>query len=122
MPDQTEEAAPRSLSAEVEASLAAVWARFVGARPVGAHMEHDGNVFRLTVPDGTEQFERGLARDDDDATVDASTRTVARYEHAAAKAVAKATRRKVGAMISKHDAKTGIATEVFILEHLPKKF
>jgi hypothetical protein len=121
MSDQQEAVAPRTLSDEVEASVSAVWARFVGARPVGAEMEHDGNVFRLTVPTGTEQFKAGLAREDD-PPADGEPRTVSRYEHAAARAVSKVTRRKVNAMISKHDAKTGIATEVFILEQLPKKY
>ena len=53
---------------------------------------------------------------------DAPPRTAARYELDAARAVSKVTHRKVDAMISKHDAKTGIATEVFILEQLPKKY
>jgi hypothetical protein len=110
----------RSLSAEVEASVAEVWTRFVGARPVGARMEHEGNVFRFILPSGTEQFERGMAREDD--VPPESQRTAARYEHAAARAVSKATRRKVDVMISKHDANTGIATEVFIVEQLPKKY
>jgi hypothetical protein len=120
MPDEHEGAAARPLSDQVEASLAAVWARFAGDRPVGSSIELGGNVIRLTVPSGTEQFERGMARDDDDA--DAPPRTAARYEREAAQAVSKVMRRKVDAMISKHDAKTGIATEVFILEQLPRKY
>ena len=120
MPSESEGAAVRPLSDQVEASLAAVWARFAGDRPADSSIEFSGNVIRLTVPSGTEQFKAGLARDDGD--VDESPRTAAHYEREAAQAVAKVMRRRVDAMISKHDVKTGIATEVFILERLPKKY
>ncbi len=119
MADQHEGAGTRTLSDEVEASLTAVWARFVGARPTGASIQLDGNVIRLTLPDGTEQFKLGMARDE---APDAPVRTPSRYEREAARAVSKVTRRKVDAMISKHDAKTGIATEVFILEPVLKRY
>ena len=121
MPDPYEGADPQTLADKVEASVAAVWARFVGERPVGASTEHDGNVFRLTMPNGTEQFAQGIAREDD-RPADAPPRTAARYELAASRAVSAVTHRKVDAMISKHDTKTGVATEVFILEQLPKKY
>ena len=121
MPEEYEGAEPQTLAEKVEASVAAVWTRFVGERPVGAQTEHDGNVFRMTVPNGTEQFAQGMARDDDRSD-DAPPRTAARYEFAAARAVSAVTHRKVDAMISKHNKKTGIATEVFILEQLPKKY
>ena len=120
MPVEYEGTEPQTLAERVEASVAAVWTRFVGARPVDPRTEQDGNVFRLTMPRGTEQFAQGIARDDD-RDAGASPRTAARYELAAARAVSKVTHRKVDAMISKHDKKTGVATEVFILEQLPKK-
>jgi hypothetical protein len=121
VPDLYDGPETQTLAQKVEASVAAVWTRFVGARPLDARTEHDGNVFRMTMPNGTEQFAKGIAREDDGVS-DATPRTAARYEFAAARAVSKVTHRKVDAMISKHNTKTGVATEVFILEELPKKY
>ena len=120
MPDQ-DEGTSQTLAQKVEASVADVWARFVGERPVDASTEQDGNVFRLTMPNGTEQFAQGLAREDD-RPAGATPRTAARSELAAARAVSAVTHRKVDAMISKRNKKTGVATDVFILEQPPKKY
>ena len=61
MPEQYEGADMQTLAEKVEASVAAVWARFVGERPVVSRTEQDGNVFRMTMPNGAEQFAQGIA-------------------------------------------------------------
>ena len=116
MPNEQDQAEPRTLTDEIEAALAAVWARYVGARPTDAEIERDGNVVRLILPDGTAQFDRAMTANAEAPETDEPRRTVAGYEREAARAVSRTTRRRVGAMISKHDAKSGIATEVFILD------
>lgn len=122
MPEQQEQAPPRSLSDEIEASFASVWARYVGARPTGVEIELDGSVVRMILPGGTEQFKQAMSEVADAADDGDRPLTVAGYEREASKAVSKTTRRRVDAMISKHNAKTGVATEVFILEPPRKRY
>lgn len=122
MPEQQEQAAPRSLSDEIEASFASVWARYVGARPTDVEIELDGSVVRMILPGGTEQFKRAMGADAEPVEGRERPLTVAGYEREVSKAVSKTTRRRVDAMISKHNAKTGIATEVFILEPPRKRY
>ena len=113
------ESAP-DLSATIGSSLASVWARYVGARPAQAETQLKGSVVRWVLADGTSQFEQGMAAQPEDGTP-APDRTMSGYKRETAAAVAKATSRRVVAMISKHDTKTGVATETFILETRPKQ-
>lgn len=110
------------LSTQIGASLASVWARYVGARPDKAETELDGNVVRWTVAGGTTEFETGMAAETDDDDAPLPERTLSGFKRDTSAAVAKLTHHKVMAMISKHDNKTGIATETFILEQRPKKY
>jgi len=121
MPDSQIQAAPE-LSTEIRASLSSIWARYVGARPTSSELALDGGVVRWTLPDGTGEFERGKAAVDSAREPGDPARTVAAYERDLASAVAKATGRRVKARMSKHDQKTGVATETFILETAPKKY
>jgi hypothetical protein len=120
MPDQldveTAVNAPSDLSAEIGSSLASVWARYVGARPTKAETQIEAGVVRWVLADGTSEFEKGMSAEVEDGEPPAPKRTLAGYKRETAAVVAKATHRRVAAMISKHDAKTGIATEVFILD------
>ena len=114
--------APPTLSTEVGASLASVWARYVGARPTEAETEIDGNVIRWTLAGGTGDFDASMeAGDGDDTPADASRRTVTGYKRELAAAVTRTTHRKVTAQISKEDKKTGAAIETFILEQAHRK-
>jgi uncharacterized protein YbcI len=125
MPDQQDaqptEDAPSALSVEIGNSLASVWARYIGARPSNAETEFEGNVVRWVLADGTSEFEQGMAAEPAEGEAPKQARTVIGYKRDTSAAVAKATHRRVMAMISKHDAKTGIATETFILERPLKK-
>jgi uncharacterized protein YbcI len=125
MPDQQDvqaaEDAPSALSVEIGNSLATVWARYIGARPSKAETEFEGNVVRWVLADGTSEFEQGMAAEPAEGEPPKQARTVIGYKRDTSAAVAKATHRRVMAMISKHDAKTGIATETFILERPLKK-
>jgi len=124
MPDQTDqqEAAPvTNLSTEVGASLASVWARYVGARPANAQTEVEGNVVRWTLAGVTNELEEGLAASGADGDPGGPVRTMIGYRRDLSAAVAKTTHRRVAASISKQDAKAGSATETFVLERQYKK-
>ena len=128
MPDQ-EETAPVSevppmsdLSIEIGASLSSVWARYVGARPSESELDVNGGVIRWTLPGGTDEFEKGMAAVEEGREAGQPERTVAGYERETSSVVAKDTRRRVKARMSKHDQKTGVATETFILESALKKY
>lgn len=126
MPDHTDvpsaEDAPSDLSTEIGNSLASVWARYVGARPSNAETQLDGGVVRWVLADGTSEFAEGISVEGEDGEELTPKRKMSRYKRDTSAAVAKITHRKVVAMISKHDAKTGIARETFILEVAPKKY
>lgn len=122
MPDQpTAEPSPGSaqaLSTEIGGSLASVWARYVGARPTGAETQLEDRVVRWILAGGTSEFEAGMNAEPADGERPLPVRTMTGYKRESTAAVAKATRRKVVAMISDHNAKTGVATETFILDRL----
>jgi hypothetical protein len=118
VPDQTETEAPPApptLSSEIGASLASVWARYVGLRPVGAETVIDGNVVRWTLSDGAGKLDASIAASADDPDADAPKR-IGTFKRDIGAAVARTTHRRVTAQISKQDTKTGTATETFILE------
>jgi hypothetical protein len=121
MPDQ--EITPRSdLSSEIGASRSSVWARYVGARPSESEIDVSEGVVRWTLPGGTGEFEKGMAAVEEEREAGQPERTVAGYERETSSVVAKATRRRVKARMSRHDQKTGVATETFILESALKKY
>jgi uncharacterized protein YbcI len=126
MPDQQDvhpDVEPASdLSTEIGTSLASVWARYFGSRPSKAETEFDGKVVRWVLADGTSEFDLGMSSESVDDEPAAPARTVRGYKRDTSAAVAKATHRRVMAMISDHDAKTGVATETFILERPIRKY
>ncbi len=107
------------LTDEIASSLASVWARYAGARPVGCALEFDGRVVRWTLPGGLEDLTSGV-----DASVEGEgpPLTMMGYRRATSGAVSKATHRRVSARMSKQDKKTGATTETFILEAITKKY
>ena len=132
MPDQQEiqdqpaadlpPSAQDELSTEIGASLSSVWARYVGARPSASEVAVDVGVVRWVLPDGVEAFQKGLDESNAGRDPGQPVRTMAGYKRETSAAVAKATRRRVSARMSKQDSKTGIATETFILEAPIKKY
>lgn len=121
MPDQENQQAP-DLSTEIGGALSSVWARYVGARPSSSEVNLDDGVVRWILPGGTGAFEKGMAAGDSEREPGDPVRTVASYERDTSAVVAKATHRRVRARMSKHDKKTGIATETFVLEATTKKY
>jgi uncharacterized protein YbcI len=113
-PPAGEVATPNDLSTQIGASLASVWARYVGSRPESAETELDGNAVRWTLAGGAGELEKGLAATA--AENDGPTRTERSYRRELTAALERVTHRRVNAMISKADAETGAASEVFILE------
>jgi len=115
------EAAGRAgLPAEISSSLAIVWKRFSGSRPADVATVVDGTRVACVMRDSVGEFNRAIA--DGEADEDGPPRpvtTVSRYEREAIEAVAKATRRRVLAFVSDHDAKSDAAKEVFILDRPP---
>jgi uncharacterized protein YbcI len=119
---QALEGAPASVSAEIGSSLCSVWARYVGARPSESETQVESGVVRWVLPNGTSEFEEAMSADRDAEAPDKPRRTMAGYKRETSAVVARITRSRVAAMISKHDAKTGIATEVFVLDRGPRKY
>ena len=126
MPDQEESTATATvvaaLDTEIASSLASVWARYVGARPADSEMEFDGKVVRWVIADGTAAFAEGMAAEAEEGAPPRPERTMTGYKRDTAAAVAKATHRRVVAVISKHDKKTDIVRETFILDSPRKKY
>ena len=126
MPDQqdVESLSPQAaaLSTEIGASLASVWARYFGARPAEAETRFDAGVVHWVLAQGTREFKQGMAAEAAEGEAPLPVRTMNGYKRDTSAAVAKVTGRRVMAMISKHNAKTGVATETFILETPPKKY
>jgi hypothetical protein len=115
--DSTQE---EGLRAEINESLAAVWKRFATVRPRGSETEIDGNIVRCRMKDSVGDFEQGMNAEAE-AGEDGHGRTTTTYRREASAAVAKTTRQRVMAFISDHDAETGLATEVFVLESAPRR-
>lgn len=113
----TEQPAEQSLSTKISAAVASVWTNYAdGDRPTDVRTEIRGDVVTCFLPDAVENFERGMAAmDSDDAQV-TPPRTRGAFRRDASAAVRRVTHRRVSAFISKHDAKTDVATEVFILD------
>ena len=126
MPDQqdAEGLTPRAsaLTAEIGASLASVWARYFGARPSEAETRLKADSVHWVLARGTSEFEQGMAAEAAEGDAPLPERTMYGYKRDTSAAVAKVTGRRVMAMISKHNEKTGVATETFILETPPKRY
>jgi len=110
---------PHPLSREISASLASVWARYVGSRPQTGETELEGNAVRWTHAGADDVLAEALESGADD--VDRRTRSASSYRRELGVAVTRATHRRVRAMISKQDAEADTATETFILEDPPRK-
>lgn len=114
MTDET--SPPADLPTEVTRSLTALWKRYAIERPAEAETEISGSVVRCVLHGAVENFEKGMAAQADDDRDGKSARDVTTYRRDAAAAVSKATHKRVLAFISDHDAKTDVATEVFVLD------
>jgi hypothetical protein len=111
-----------TLSQELNASLASVWARYAGSRPADASVIIDGSVVRWTLPGGKAELESGMSETNDALEPGQPTRTLHGYVRETSAAVSRATRCPVRARISKQDKVTGAASETFILEAPTRKY
>jgi len=107
MSDPSPEAPPApdsQIGDEIGRAVGTIWQRRGGARPKLVSTEVSGDVIRCVIEEGA---------DDDGAGDDAAQEATA--------AVARITKRTVSAFIAKRDAKSGVATQTFILERLRVK-
>jgi len=124
MPDLQESTKAPDLGVEIGRSLASVWARYAGARPGEATTEIDTDVVRWIMPDAAGELKKGMSEVAEAAEPPAQGKrapTVAGYEREISSVVARATHRRVVALIRKDNAKTGVASQVFILERVRAK-
>jgi hypothetical protein len=118
-PDESQTSAP-TLNTAIGNALGLVWKDYAGRRfPVETDVS--GTRIACVLENAVQSFNDGLAgTNDDPADPPPSVRTVAGYRRAAIEAVAKVTHQRVSAFVSKHNAKTDVATEVFILAAPPR--
>jgi uncharacterized protein YbcI len=110
------------LPARISSSLALVWRRYAGQRPTSVETAIVGTRISCVLADSVQGFDQGMAASElDDAGRTGPAPTLASYRREAIEAVAKATRQRVMAFVSDHDAKSDVATEVFILDGPPRR-
>ena len=98
-----------AISAEIGRAVGSIWERRAGNRPKLINTEVGGDVVRCVI-------EEGAAEDGVDANGAVGDTNAYRTEATAA--VARITKRSVSAFIAKRDAKSGTATQTFILDRL----
>jgi uncharacterized protein YbcI len=123
MPDsETEAASTPGLPAEISSSLASVWSNYASERPSAAETVIQGNRIKCVLKDAVQTLNDGLTAAETDEAPDGGRRlTQSTFRNDAIAAVKRVTRRQVVAFVSDHDAKTDVATEVFLLEAPPYK-
>jgi uncharacterized protein YbcI len=116
--DATVPPAGSDIPGEISRAIGSVWTHYArGERPAGIETEISGNVVRCTLTGAVGNFEKGMAAAPaEDEPDDARPRSTNAYKLDATTAVRRVTHRKVNAFVSKHDAKTDTALEVFILD------
>jgi hypothetical protein len=119
LPDLQQVPESQDLSSTLRASLASVWNRYADESPAEASVEVAEGVVRWSMPESSAQ-ELKECISSRDAGDGGPIRTMATFERETAAVVAKETHRKITARFSKK-IKDGVATEVFVLETLPRK-
>ena len=120
MSEQFETPEPDDPAKSLGASLNSVCNRYADSAPADASVELAAGVVRWSFPtDFRDELKDGIeSRDGADG---GPVRTMASFERETAAVVAKAMHRKISARFSKR-ARDGMATEVFVLENVPRKF
>ena len=101
-------------------SLASVWRNYAGERPTEVETRISGTHVTCVLKGATRQFDEGLAAAAADHDGVSRKLTTSTFRSDAIHAVNRATRRKVMAFVSKHDANTDVATQLFILDLPPR--
>jgi len=117
--------APPSLADQITRSLSSVWSRHASQRPSEVTTEISDSVVKCTFKGAVASFNEGPAVEEDaggngDAE-DSRVSNPSAYRYEAIAAVSRATERRVVGFIPKHDKKTDVAIEKFILDRAPKK-
>ena len=110
---------PESLAKTIGASLNSVWNRYADSAPSESSVELGQGVVRWTFPTTCrDELKEGIAsRNGEDGS---PARTMASFERETEAVIAKAMHRKITARFSKR-MRDGVATEVFVLENIPRK-
>jgi hypothetical protein len=103
---------------EIGRAVGTIWQRRAGTRPKVVNTEVSGDVIRCVIEEGTP--EEGDT--EEESTAKRPLGDSSAYRHEATAAVSKITNRNVAAFIAKRDAKSGMATQTFILERLRVKY
>ncbi|MDX6588081.1 MAG: hypothetical protein QOI31_2554 [Solirubrobacterales bacterium] len=118
MPEPLQVPESNDLSKSLCASLNSVWNRYADTAPSDGFVELDTGVVRWCYPEAsTADLQEGIASRADG---DGPRRTMASFERETADVVAKAMHRKITARFSKK-VKDSVATQVFVLETIPRK-
>lgn len=118
MPEPMQVPESQDLSTSLSASLNSVWNRYCAPAPSDGSVELDVGVVRWSVPAASAtELQEGIANPPENG---GPARTMASFKRETAAVVAKAMHRKVTARFSKK-VKDGVATEVFVLETIPRK-
>jgi hypothetical protein len=120
-----EGSAPPSVADQITRSLGSVWSRHASGRPSEISTEIHDSVVKCVFKDAVASFNAGpVVEDAGDGKKEPEESRVSNpsaYRHEAIAAVSRLTERKVVGFIPKHDKKTDIATETFILERPVKR-
>ena len=120
-----EASAPPSVADQITRSLGSVWSRHASERPSEITTEINDSVVKCTFKDAVASFNAGPVVEEEAngnrVAKESRVSNPSAYRHAAIAAVSKVTGRRVMGFIPKHDKKTDVATEKFILERAPKK-
>ena len=118
MSEELQESPGDEMSRSLGASLNSVCNRYADSAPSDASVELDLGVVRWSMPEASAaDLKEGITNRTE---ADGPVRTMASFERETADVVAKAMHRKIAARFSKK-VKDGIATEVFVLETIPRK-
>ena len=110
------------LPADISNSLASVWKTYCGERPADVSTTIRDTRVMCVLKDAVKGFDEAIkVAGDEEIDPDTRRLTVATYRRDAIEAITRITHRRVLAFISKHDAKTDVATETFIVESPPRR-
>lgn len=105
------------LSTEISRAIGTIWTHYArGVRPADVQTQIRANVVTCVLTGAVDGFDKGMAAENEPA--DTRKRSAGAYKLDATAAVRRLTRMRVNAFVSKHDAKTDVAKEVFILDPL----
>ena len=120
-----DEASAPSMADQITRSLGSVWSRHASERPSEVTTEISDSVVKCTFKDAVASFDAGPVVEEDASgngvAEESRVSNPSAYRQEAIAAVSRVTERRVVGFIPKHDKKTDVATEKFILERAPKQ-